>query len=185
MKREEYTINLKYAFNPEHKGAPYTLDGIHYMNGGDFAEIVTKSVLGYKAEKDGNTPFDKGSDIEEIQTSVKSSKATLTSTVLGNDYDTIKTEYFKRVHSTAWIYTVLIDDKAILYRMNKEEFSLFMDCFSSYASDRKVIRFKSTSGKMITWLDKHCACQACHAVNEDKGTDDDKGTQVDKGTVRQ
>lgn len=166
MRREEYKINIGYAYKPEHKGAPYTIDGEKFINGGEFAEIVTKAVLGYTAEKDANTPFDKGSDIEELCASVKSSKATLTSAVLGSDYDTIKRVYFERVHSTAWIYTVIIEDTAILYRMDKKEFAVFMDNFGYYAKERQTIRFKATSGKMIAWLDRAVALSGqampCH-----------------------
>ena len=75
MTKTEYTINFKFAFDPAHKGASYTLDGEHYMNGGEFAEIADKMVKGLGSKKDANTPFDKGSDIEETDTSVKSSKA--------------------------------------------------------------------------------------------------------------
>ena len=58
MTKTEYTINFKFAFDPAHKGAPYTLDGEHYMNGGEFAEIADKMVKGLGSKKDANTPFD-------------------------------------------------------------------------------------------------------------------------------
>ena len=90
MTKTEYTINFKFTFDPTHKGAPYTLDGEHYMNSGEFAEVADKMVKGYGSKKDANTPFDKGSDIEETNTSVKSSKATLTSAQIGYDFDSIK-----------------------------------------------------------------------------------------------
>ena len=40
MTKTEYTINFKFAFDPVHKGAPYTLDGEHYMNGGEFESFL-------------------------------------------------------------------------------------------------------------------------------------------------
>ena len=114
MTKTEYTINFKFTFDPMHKGAPYTLDGEHYMNGGEFAEVADKMVKGLGSKKDANTPFDKGSDIEETDTSVKSSKATLTSAQIGYDFDSIKRCYFARVHSTNWDYVVILDDTVII-----------------------------------------------------------------------
>ena len=49
MTKTEYTINFKFAFDPTHKGAPYTLDGEHYMNGGEFA---TADVLPFVCKLD-------------------------------------------------------------------------------------------------------------------------------------
>lgn len=173
MFKHVYKINVNYTYNAQHKGAPYTFDGVKYINKGELIEILTKAVLGYEAKKDANTAFDVNSDIPELCASVKSGKATLTSTVLGNDYTSVKNNYFKRVHSTLWIFSVIIDENINLYFMNKKEFSLFMNNFSYYDKTRQVIRFKDTSGKMITWLDKACNSLAkpSHATPSD-GTGD-------------
>lgn len=157
MTKTEYTINFKFTFDPTHKGAPYTLDGEHYMNSGEFAEVADKMVKGYGSKKDANTPFDKGSDIEETNTSVKSSKATLTSAQIGYDFDSIKRCYFARVHSTNWDYVVILDDTVIIYNMDAAEFESFLDNWSTYCKDRNVIRIKTTSGKMLRWLDERVA----------------------------
>lgn len=154
MKRTESTINFKFHFDPTHKGAPYTLDGEHWMNGGEFAEVADKMVKGLGSKKDANTPFDKGSDIEETQTSVKSSKATLTSAQIGYDFDSIKNCYFARVHSTNWDYVIIMDDSVIIYNMNASEFSEFLTNWSTYNKDRNVIRIKATSAKMVNWLEE-------------------------------
>lgn len=154
MKRTEYKINFHFAFDPTHKGAPYTLDGEHYMNNGEFAEVADKLVKGFGSKKDANTPFDMGSDIEETLTSVKSSKATLTSAQIGYDFDSIKSCYFARVHSTNWDYVVILDDSIIIYNMNAHEFDLFLSNWATYYADRNVIRFKATSSKMLRWLDE-------------------------------
>lgn len=165
INKKQYEINIPYHYNASHKGAPYTLDGVKYFNGGELHEIVTKAVLGYNAEKDANTAFDKGSDIEELSASVKSGKATLTSAVLGNDYTSVKSVYFDRVHSSLWIYSVITDNIVTLYFMDKKAFSAFLDNFSYFDKTRKVIRIKDTSGKMIAWLDREVkTCQASHAV---------------------
>lgn len=157
MKREEYKINIPYSYNPNIARVPYNINGKN-CNIGEAVEIFTKAVLGFSASKDANTSFDKGSDIEEINASVKSGKATLVNSVLGNDFHSIKSEYFKRVHSTLWIFGVIINDNIILYSMHKKEFELFLDTFGYYDKSRQVIRIKGISGKMLQWLDKKSHC---------------------------
>ena len=153
MKKTTYEINIAYTFNPAHKGANYTFDGEHWTNGGEFAEIITKAVLGYKAEKDANTRYDKASDIEEINASVKSSRFTLVNFTLADTFEESITRYFETVHSNLWIYTVIVDDTAILYYMNKTEFEEFLNAFCFF-NERKQIRCKATSGKMIKWFEE-------------------------------
>lgn len=153
MKKATYEINIAYTFNPAHKGANYTFDGEHWTNGGEFAEIITKAVLGYKAEKDANTRYDKASDIEEINASVKSSRFTLVNFTLADTFKESITRYFETVHSNLWIYTVVVDDTAILYYMNKAEFEEFLNTFCFF-NERKQVRCKATSGKMIKWFEE-------------------------------
>ena len=157
MTKTECTINFNYIFDPEHKGAPYSMDGEHYMNCGEFAEIADKMVKGLGSKKDANTPFDKGSDIEETNTSVKSSRATLTGVQIGYDFESIKRCYFERVHSTNWDYVVIIDNTIVIYNMNAKEFEAFLNEWAVYYKDRNVIRMKSTSIKMLRWLDERVA----------------------------
>lgn len=152
MKRIESEIKIDYTFDNNRKGAKYTLNGLNWMNHGEFAEIVTKNILGFESVKDANTAFDKGSDIPEIKASVKSSKASLTNMKLADTFEESVNEYFKRTHSKIFIYTVIIDENATLYTMNKKEFRLFMMNFSNL-NERKVIRFKATSGKMVKFLE--------------------------------
>ena len=154
MKKMVSKVNFLYTYDGNRKGAKYTIDGVHYMNGGDFAEIADKSVRGLDANKDANTPYDAGSDIPELNTSVKSSKFTLTSCVLGSSFDEVVNRYFETVHSTSWDYVVIIDDEVIIYTMNAVEFRSFLNEFASYANDRKVVRGKATSGKMIAWFEE-------------------------------
>ena len=153
MKKITAEIKIEYRFDSEHKGACYTLDGIHWMNLGEFAEIITKLVLGFEPKKDGNTPYNEGSDIEEINASVKSSRFTLVNKKLAETFEESIIEYFRTVHSTVWIYTVVIEKEATLYIMNKEEFESFLYRFSSL-NERGVIRAKTTSTKMIQWLEE-------------------------------
>ena len=153
MRKETYEINLAYTFNPEHKGANYTFDGEHWTNGGEFAEIITKAVLGFEAKKDSNTRYDVASDIEELNTSVKSSRFTHVNFTLADNFkDTVK-RYFETVHSTQWIYTVVMNETATLYYMNANEFENFINEFCFF-NERKQIRCRHTSGKMVKWLEE-------------------------------
>ena len=99
MKKFISTAIPAHRYDPDHKGAHYTFDGSHYLNNGEFAEAVLKSCMGYTCEKDANTAFDAGSDIEELHMSVKSSKATLTSEILGKDMESSLNTYFTRTAS--------------------------------------------------------------------------------------
>ena len=155
MKKSTYTVNRPYLFNPDHKGAPYSMNGGEsYMNGGEFREVMLKSVLGYDAVKDACGAYDKTDDVPELNASVKSSKATLVNKVLGYDYNSVKACYFATVHSTIWVWVSIVDDELNAYYMNAEEFASFMDAWASYVPDRKVIRFKAESLKMLAWLEE-------------------------------
>ena len=156
MTSTTYPINFQYFFDPSiaHKGAHYSLDGEHWMNNGEFAEVADKIVKGFGSTKDANTAFDKGSDIPQTQTSVKSGKATVTTVKLGNDFQSFKRAYFSRVHSTNWDYVVVLDDSIIVYNMNAVEFESFLDEWATFQKDRQTIRIKATSAKMLAWLDQ-------------------------------
>ena len=152
MRKETYEINFNFTFNSARKGAKYTLDGERWMNAGEFAEIATKSVLGYKAVKEPNTDYTKASDIAEMRASIKSSKFTLTNMVLADTFEKSLNVYFESTHSKMFIYTVIIEDTVTLYFMDAFEFRLFLETFSKL-NERGVVRGKTTSGKMIQWLE--------------------------------
>ena len=138
---------------PEHSGAHYTMNGEKFFNNGDRHEISLKHAMGFKAEKDGNTAFDVGSDIEELEMSVKSSKATLTNEILGYDMDTSLETYFARTASTCWAWAVIMDETITAYIMNAEEFKEFTKEWASFNKEGRI-RYKSTSGIMIKWLEE-------------------------------
>ena len=148
-------IRLQYIFDATRKGAKYSVNnGKNWMNGGEFMEIIAKAIYGIDLlEKDANTPFDKGSDIEELEMSVKSSKATLCCPI-GKTWDETITNYFQRVHSTTWGYVVMIDDTATVYEMNAKEFKSFLETWANWDDSRKVVRMKATSGKMVKWFEE-------------------------------
>lgn len=153
MKKQVYSVSVPYTFDPSHKGAPYTFDGEHHMNGGEFTESMVKVHMGFECGKDANTPYDRGSDIPEIRASVKSSRATLVNKKLGADMAEILDTYFQNVHSDKWIWGVVIEEQVITYMMTASEFRAFTETFAG-VNERGVVRFKTTSGKMLRWLEE-------------------------------
>lgn len=137
----------------EHKGAPWFCLN-RQMNFGDVAEVQTRYILtGIVAPKDGNTAFDKGSDIPELNCSVKSGKATLTSKKLGNSFEEVLENYFQQTASTLWAWYIQVDEEGWVYLMNAREFETFTREFAGFDEKRQVIRYKTSSGKMIAWLE--------------------------------
>ena len=159
MTRTVYRRVLTVIFDPTHKGAPYSLDGIHWFNHGDLVEIEDKAVKGFAAEKDGNGKWNKCSDIEETATSIKSGGATLANDLRsenGEDMDEMLDRYFTEVHSTNWDFGFIVDDEIIIYNMNAEEFREAVKTWAGI-NERKVIRFKKESSKMIKWFEERVA----------------------------
>lgn len=160
MKKIEYRIEIPFTYDASHKGAPYSLDGgLTHKNNGEFCESNAKYHRGLDYKVNPATTFDKGSDIESLNASVKSSGASL-ACVYGMDKETILDEYFTRVHSTLWIYMVNIENETMIeYHMNAKEFRTFLNEWSGLAVEsgkekRYKVRIKKTSGKMIKWLEE-------------------------------
>jgi len=157
MYKINYSVKSEYGYNPEHKGAPYVVNGKH-CNFGNLCECVASewagSGFGYDTKA---VPFDMGSDIESRSASVKSSGASL-ACLYGTDKNAIISEYFARVHSTEWIYVAELDGEFNLYIMNADEFKSFLTEWAGLAresdGERFKVRFKKTSGKMLNWLDE-------------------------------
>lgn len=155
MKKQIYNISTSFHFEPvAHKGAPYSFDGSHWMNAGEFTECMVKACMGFSCEKDANTPYDRGSDIPEINASVKSGGATLVNMKLGATDSEFLNVFFENVHSDKFIWGVVIDDQLTTYTMNAKEFRPFCENFGKI-NERGYFRFKKTSGKMLSWLEAH------------------------------
>lgn len=150
-----YTNTMPYSYNPNHRGAHYLI-GDAYKNNGEFAESVAKYHRGLDYMVNPATSYDNGSDIEELNASVKSSNASL-ACLYGNDMNTILDTYFANVHSTLWIYMVIIDDMVTEYHMNAEEFRRFLENWAGLAKESgtglQKVRMKKTSGIMVRWLE--------------------------------
>ena len=155
MKKAIFKIDFNYTFDASRKGAKHSLDGEHWFNGGNFIELSIRNGFGYGLYYDtACTAFDAGSDIEELHMSVKSSKASLSSEILGKDLESSLDCYFERTASTSWAWGIVIEDTAQAYIMDAKEFRSFCETWASYQQDRKTVRFKATSGKMIQWLEE-------------------------------
>lgn len=156
MKKTSHINNLTYTFDGTRKGAKYTLNGTTWMNHGEYAECLAKSVLGYKAEKDANTRFDKGEDIAELNASVKSQNCGLTDMKLGNNREEFLQKFWEMTNEDVqyiWVYDH--DEMVDLYYMNLEEFKRFTERFGSWDGYCKKIRFKTCSSKVIAWLEEN------------------------------
>ncbi|MBR4155409.1 MAG: hypothetical protein IKU01_01720 [Bacteroidales bacterium] len=146
----------------EGRGGLYLI-GDKVGNGGNLAEACASEGYGYGYGFDKDCiPYDKGSDIEELKMSVKSSGASLAciyrNSNTAEDFKSIIAEYFANVHSVRWCYVVLIDNTANLYEMNAEEFKEFLMNWAGMSKESGKecykIKFKKTSGIMVKWLEE-------------------------------
>ena len=147
-------IPFAYKYDPDHKGAPYTLDGEHYMNAGQFKQIARVASLFGRIERPDHVRYDVDSDIPELHESVKSSKATLVNMVLGDDLQSTLEFYFAHTASKSHSWVTMVDEELVTYIMDNAEFKEFTETFGWYDNDRKVVRYKAESGKMIKWLEE-------------------------------
>ena len=162
MKKYEYANTMPYIFESERKGSKYSLDGGNtWKNHGEWCESITKFHRGLDHLVNPATSYDTGSDIEEIDASVKSSNASL-ACLYGNSKEQIIEEYFKNVHSTLWIFVVDFGEEQIAeYHMNAEEFREFLNEWATTAvesgSHLTKVRIRKVSGKMVKWLEEKIA----------------------------
>lgn len=158
-----YVLKNEYAITGK-KGCPYLVNG-KKANFGNLSEAVANEATGNGFHFDMDcVPFDKGSDIETLNMSVKSSGASLACLYReeksAEAWESLINEYFHRVHSTAWMYVALVDDEWKLFIMNAEEFKQFVREWGTWDKETKKeqvlykIRLKKTSGKMLRWLEE-------------------------------
>ena len=152
MIKEVNAISTSVRYDPEHKGAHYTIDNVHYFNNGTLMEILRNTVKGFPIRHDANTSYDKGSDIPELNESVKSGRATLVNKVLGENMEETLDRYFKTVASTSFSWNFILDSNLVSYVMDASEFKEFIETWARFDNSRKVIRFKDTTADLITWL---------------------------------
>lgn len=153
MTKTVTTITISYIYDSSRSGAHYSFDGgAHWSNNGDAVEVFQKSALGFAPTKDANTRYDLASDIEELNASVKSSRFTLTNMKLADTFEESLDRYFETVHSTLWLYGVVMENELTTYYMDATEFRTYLETWAGL-NERGVIRAKATSTKMIQWLE--------------------------------
>ena len=127
-----------------------------YKNNGQHAEQLADYTLTGQIRKADHVPFDKGSDIPELEASVKSARFTLASTLKGKTFEEQLKDYFNRTASKMAIYVSLELETAFL--MDMEEFRAFIETFcklqrtSSKNGGGQVIRMGSETKKVQQWL---------------------------------
>lgn len=153
MRLTVYKQTLEHTYT-DHSGSHYLMSDGRYYNAGEFLEASDKNSRGLDWHKDANTPWNKGSDIEETHTSVKSSKFTLASNLTGDTVEEVLNRYFEQVASTNWDYVIQIDEQIYVYNMNRDEFKAFVLQFGRISKERRTVRGLATSSKMIRWLEE-------------------------------
>ena len=127
-----------------------------YKNNGQHAEQLADYALTGQIRKADRVPFDKGSDIPELEASVKSARFTLASTLKGETFEEQLEDYFTRTASKVAVYVSLKLEKAFL--MDMEEFREFIESFcklqrsSSKNGGKPVIRMGTETKKVQEWL---------------------------------
>jgi hypothetical protein len=92
-------------------------------NNGMYAQAIADFTLMKKDRASDSVKFDEGSDIPELNVSVKAERFTLALNVNGETVAEQVTDYLNRVHSTGWIY---VSKNGYGYGMNKAEFTEFL-----------------------------------------------------------
>ena len=164
MKKVSYINEMPYTFDAVHPVAHYRLKSGKYRNRGEILESIAKYHRGIFTEVNKNTSWNNGSDMEELNASIKSSKACIGRNFKGiHDPNQQIKAYFKGVASSLFIWMEW-DEKTQMvteYHMNKREFGAFVNEFTQFVRDSKMtdlaIRFRASSNKMRMWLDSRCA----------------------------
>ena len=151
---KKYTIPAVMKFNPTRKGTRYEYHGKAY-NAGEAVECAIGLHFEGHWEKD-HVAFDAGSDVETINASVKSYKATLVapSLIKATDFEGIVNEYFARVHSTRFIWAAEVNGEVLCYEMDKSEFYKFVTSgMWKFDKSRGAVRQTVYAPKVICWFE--------------------------------
>ena len=92
-------------------------------NNGQYAQAIADFTLMKKDRVADSVKFDEGSDIPELNVSVKAERFTLALNVNGDTVTEQIADYLNRVHSTGWVY---VSKNGYGYGMNKAEFTEFL-----------------------------------------------------------
>lgn len=153
---EKFTATLDIIVKTEkaHKNAPYTVDGLKHFNAGEIAEALFSYAEGYGFRKDGNTAFDKGSDVGN--TSVKSARARLTTKRLATERLAFIDAYMDAEPSEdfAWIIWQALEEGTYItaYKMERHEFRAFAERFTAMTDGTP--RFPINNKALLRWLEE-------------------------------
>lgn len=128
-----------------------------YKNWGNHCEQALAYTVTGEIRKHDHIPFDKDSDIPEMNMSVKSSGFSLASAKVnhGDTFDEKLQDFAERVHSDKFAY---VTQDFVAYIMDLTEFLLFVKtfCYWNRESTRNgggyKIKCKAESKKMRAWL---------------------------------
>ena len=163
MRKETYTKNLAYSYDPAHSGAHYTLDHQRFFNHGELCEILAKSVLGYEPKKDANTRNDQGHDIPEIHASVKSWNCSLSSR---KDFRKEKMQYLEdffnsELPDTVYLWVCEYSEFVDLWYLDEAEMRAFVLNCASWDGYNCKWRFKMCDTKINQYLHTCISIQDC------------------------
>ena len=152
MRKEIHRITFSYQ-KTEHRGAPYTIDGNHFLNYGQLVQIARISVKTGQMTKPDNIRYDLDSDLTEYGESIKSAKATLVNMYLGDSLESVLNAYRATTHSQIHSWCNLQGNELTAYIMDTDEFIEFTRLFGRYDHSRKVVRYKTHSSLMVQWFE--------------------------------
>lgn len=151
MKKAIHSMNVPYLYVKAHKRNPYWIPALNdWFNLGELAEIQLTCALTGEIRSRDNVAYDEGSDIPELDLSVKCGRASLANNLEGTTKEERLDTFFQNVASTAFAYCVLVDDELVIYTMDKSEFREFCETWA-YATGKKLRLYKNT--KMHGWCE--------------------------------
>ncbi len=162
MKRFETTIPNGFQFTDKKWYSP--MRG-RVCNTGEAIEDMACVAFGYIATEDRSASYDKCGDyhtIDGIEISCKSNGFSLTQKLTSDESTTeARDEIIKRFMETSgssyYDYCVIVDDKLIVYEMDKSEFPKFLQATTKMArlsgKTTYKVRHKLSATKTIAWLE--------------------------------
>ena len=156
MEKMVTNMPISYQYRASTPRAPYTLDGVKYMNHGDFMEVACKAAHGLEPKKDASTPFYVASDVPEYSASVKSSDCSLFNMKLGDTFEVSAEVYLSRDVSTSFWWAQDIGEDLVIYKMNEEEYRYYVYNFCHWDSYSKKIKGGKLTKKLLNWFESLC-----------------------------
>lgn len=153
MLKKEYQTKSVILYDKAHRGAPYTVNHLNWLNGGDLVECAVSEYEGYGFHKDANTAYNLGSDVGGI--SVKSARARLTTIRLAKERLEFIKLYMQNEPSQLFCYGIYNGGQSFtFYYMTRQEFIDFAIEFTKMTPSEVTPRFTTTTEAMLKWLNE-------------------------------